>query len=91
MAARWPRRLREILTGPQTIPCSAALPQRSTNLRLFKPQSKVTVDLMRTITVIFVLALIAVAGEVYSDHVMMSGSITAPVDPVSFAVGSTAH
>jgi len=46
---------------------------------------------MRTITVIFVLALIAVAGEAYSDHVMMSGSVTAPVDPVSFAVGSTAH
>jgi hypothetical protein len=69
----------------------AALPQRSTNLRRFKPQSKATVDLMRTITVIFVLALIAVAGEAYSDHVLMSGSVTAPVDPVSFAVGSTAH
>jgi hypothetical protein len=46
---------------------------------------------MRTITVIFVLALIAVAGEVYSDHVLTSGSVTAQVDPVSLAVGSTAH
>lgn len=91
MAARWQRRLWQILTGSQVLACFAALPQRSTNLRLFKPQSKATVDPMRTITVIFVLALIAVAGEAYSDHVLMSGSVTAPVDPVSFAVGSTAH
>ncbi len=46
---------------------------------------------MRTITVIFVLALMAVAGEAYSDHVLMSGSVTAAVDPVSMAVGDTAH
>jgi hypothetical protein len=91
VAARWQRRLRQVLIGPQALACFAALPQRSTNLRRFKPQSRATVDLMRTITVIFVLALIAVAGEAYSDHVLMSGNITAPVDPVSFAVGSTAH
>jgi hypothetical protein len=77
--------------GPRTPTYFATLPQRSTNLRLFKPQSKATTVLMRTITVIFVLALIAVAGEAYSDHVLMSGSVTAPVDPVSLAVGDTAH
>jgi hypothetical protein len=46
---------------------------------------------MRTITVIFVLALIAVAGEVYSDHVLMSGSVTAPIDAIARAVADSAH
>jgi hypothetical protein len=56
-----------------------------------RPQSKATLDLMRTITTIFVLALIAVAGEVYSDHVLTSGSVTAPVDVISRAVADSAH
>jgi hypothetical protein len=56
-----------------------------------KPQLKATLDLMRTMTVIFVLALIAVAGEVYSDRMLMSGSVTAPVDPISRAVADSAH
>jgi hypothetical protein len=55
------------------------------------PQSKATLDLMRTIAIIFLLALIAVAGEVYSDRVLMSGSITVPVDPISRAVADSAH
>jgi hypothetical protein len=46
---------------------------------------------MRTITVIFVLALIAVVGEVYSDRALMSGSVTAPVDPVSRAAVDAAR
>jgi hypothetical protein len=46
---------------------------------------------MRTITVIFVLALLAIAGELYSDWAMMSGSVTEPVDPVSRAVGGSAN
>jgi hypothetical protein len=46
---------------------------------------------MRTITAIFVLALIAVAGEVYSDRVLMSGSVTAPVDVISHAVADSAR
>jgi hypothetical protein len=46
---------------------------------------------MRTITAIFVLALIAVAGEVYSDHVLMSGSVIAPVDAIARAVADSAH
>jgi hypothetical protein len=57
----------------------------------FRPQSTTTVSLMRTITVIFVLALIAVAGEVYSDRALMSGSVTVPVDPVSRAAADSAH
>jgi hypothetical protein len=45
---------------------------------------------MRTITVIFVMALLAVAVEAYTDWAMMSGSVTTPVDPVSrAAAGST--
>jgi hypothetical protein len=40
---------------------------------------------MRTLAVIFVLALIAIAGGICSDPVLMSG--TAPhADPVSLAV-----
>jgi hypothetical protein len=46
---------------------------------------------MRTITTIFVLALIAVAGEVYSDRVLMSGNVTAPVDVISRAVADSVH
>jgi predicted acyltransferase len=91
VAAQCQRRLRQVLIGPQALACFAALPQRSTNLRRFKPQSKATVDLMRTIAVVFVLALIAVAFEVYSDWAMMSGSVTAPVDPVSRAAADSTH
>jgi hypothetical protein len=42
---------------------------------------------MRTIAVIFVLALIAIAGEFYSDRLLTSGKIAqAAPDPVSVAV-----
>jgi hypothetical protein len=42
---------------------------------------------MRTLAVILVLALIAVAGGIYSDAVLMSGMATrADPDPASWAV-----
>jgi hypothetical protein len=42
---------------------------------------------MRTLAVIFVLALIAIAGEIYSDAVLMSGRVTrADPDPATMAV-----
>jgi hypothetical protein len=46
---------------------------------------------MRTIAIIFLLALIAVTFEVYPDWVMMSGSVTAPVDPIARAVSDSVH
>jgi hypothetical protein len=47
---------------------------------------------MRTIWVIFVLALITVTGEIYADAVMTS-SLIAPAapDPAAFAVGHAAR
>jgi hypothetical protein len=46
---------------------------------------------MRTIWVIFVLALITIAGEIYSGAIMTS-SLIAPAapDPVTVAVGHAA-
>jgi hypothetical protein len=43
---------------------------------------------MRTIWVIFVLALITVAGEIYADAVM-TGSLISPTapDPATVAIG----
>jgi hypothetical protein len=42
---------------------------------------------MRTLTVIFVLALLTVAGEIYSDTLLRSGEIShAAPDPVTIAV-----
>jgi hypothetical protein len=63
----------------------------NTNLGLLKATIKSKIGSMRTITIVFVLALTAVAFEVYSDWAMMSGSVTAPVDPISRAVADSAH
>jgi hypothetical protein len=42
---------------------------------------------MRTLAVIFVLALLTVAGEIYSDALLRRGEIShAAPDPVSIAV-----
>jgi hypothetical protein len=42
---------------------------------------------MRTLTVIFVIALLTVAGEIYSDTLLRSGEVArATPDPVSIAV-----
>jgi len=46
---------------------------------------------MRTVVVIFVLALIAMVGGWYSDSVLMRGEITPHLDPVSVAVAIGAH
>jgi hypothetical protein len=48
---------------------------------------------MRTVLVIFVLALIAIAGEIYSDALLTSHERAATVvlDPVSAAVAQAAH
>jgi hypothetical protein len=53
------------------------------------PQSRATVATMRTMTVIFVLALIAVAFEIYSDAALTSSEVshTSRPDPVTTAVG----
>jgi hypothetical protein len=55
------------------------------------PHSHATVFNMRTVWVIFVLALIAIAGEIYSDAVLTTGLI-APraLDPATVAVGHAA-
>ena len=46
---------------------------------------------MRTLAVIFVLALIAIAGGIYSDAVLMSGRVPhADPDPVSLAIAHVA-
>jgi hypothetical protein len=43
---------------------------------------------MRTIWIIFVLAVITVAGEIYEDALMTSGPISpAAPDPATVAVG----
>jgi hypothetical protein len=43
---------------------------------------------MRTVLVIFILALITVAGEIYSDAVLTTGQISpAAPDPATVAVG----
>jgi hypothetical protein len=42
---------------------------------------------MRTVTVIFFLALLAIAGEIYSDALLRSGVVShAAPDPVTMAV-----
>jgi hypothetical protein len=42
---------------------------------------------MKTIAVIFILALITIAGEIYSDVVLTSGQVAAGVsDPAAEAV-----
>ena len=42
---------------------------------------------MRTVIVIFILALLAIAGEVYSDALLRSGEVShAAPDPVTMAV-----
>jgi hypothetical protein len=41
---------------------------------------------MRTIAVIFVLALMVIAAEIYSDAVLMRGAVTAAPDPASAAI-----
>jgi hypothetical protein len=46
-----------------------------------------TIESMRTLAVIFILALIAIAGGIYSDAVLMSGRAThADPDPATLAV-----
>ena len=52
------------------------------------PHSRAMVPTMRTIWVIFVLALITVTGEIYADAVMTS-SLVAPAapDPTAVAIG----
>ena len=43
---------------------------------------------MKTIAVIFILALMAIAGEIYSDAVLTSGQVLPGTpDPASLAVG----
>ena len=49
------------------------------------PHSRAMVPTMRTIWVIFVLALITVTGEIYADAVMTS-SLIAPAAPDAAAV-----
>jgi len=47
---------------------------------------------MRTLAVIFVLALIAIAGGIYSDAVLMSGRVPhADPDPVTLAIAHVAR
>jgi hypothetical protein len=42
---------------------------------------------MRTVTVIFFLALLAIAGEIYLDALLRSGEVShAAPDPVTMAV-----
>ena len=42
---------------------------------------------MRTVIVIFILALLAIAGEIYSDALLRSGEVShAAPDPVTMAV-----
>jgi len=43
---------------------------------------------MRTITVIFVLALITIAGAWYSDRVLTGGKVAAAADPVTVGVAT---
>jgi hypothetical protein len=46
---------------------------------------------MRTVFVIFILALLTVAGEIFSDTVLTTGQISpAGPDPATAAVGRTA-
>jgi hypothetical protein len=52
------------------------------------PHSRAIVSTMRTVFVIFILALITVAGEIYSDAVLTTGQIApAASDPAMAAVG----
>jgi hypothetical protein len=52
------------------------------------PQSCATNAVMRTLAVIFVLGLIAIAGEIYSDTVLAGGrsSHAAVPDPATSAI-----
>jgi Na+/alanine symporter len=60
-------------------------------LSSIRPHSRAIVPTMRTIWVIFVLALITVAGEIYADAAMTSSVIgPAAPDPATVAVGHAA-
>jgi hypothetical protein len=50
------------------------------------PQSGAINPPMRTIAVIFVLALMVIAAEIYSDAVLTRGAVTAAPDPASAAI-----
>ncbi|WP_159011715.1 hypothetical protein [Bradyrhizobium sp. S69] len=60
-------------------------------LGLLNATIKGKISLMRTIGIIFLLALTAVTFEVYSDWAMMRGNVTAPVDPIARAVSDSVH
>jgi hypothetical protein len=70
---------------------TSGLPRVVAGLSPIWPHSRAIVSTMRTIWVIFVLALITIAGEIYSDAIMTS-SLIAPAapDPVTVAVGHAA-
>jgi hypothetical protein len=52
------------------------------------PQSPAISPTMRSLIVIFILALVAIAGEIYADTVMTSAGVspTAGPDPASVAI-----
>jgi hypothetical protein len=69
--------------------------QAAINLSAFRrdvrpiwPQLRAMNAAMKTVFVIFVLALLTIAGEIYSDAVMTSGQVAnvAVPDPVTIAV-----
>jgi hypothetical protein len=55
------------------------------------PHSRATVSLMKTIWVIFVLALITVAGEIYADAVMTTSQVAPAAPDLPVAAGHTAN
>jgi hypothetical protein len=79
-------------TGPNTSlrtrKRTSGVPGVMAGLSSIWPHSRAMVPTMRTIWVIFVLALITVTGEIYADAVMTS-SLVAPAapDPAAVAIG----
>jgi hypothetical protein len=56
--------------------------------KLIWPHSLAHIRFMRTLVVIFVLALITLAGEIYSDAILTGGQVMpAASDPIALAVG----
>ena len=57
-------------------------------LQLILPHSAATNETMRTMVVVFILALISIGFEIYSDAALTSAEIShAAPDPVSAAIG----
>jgi hypothetical protein len=85
-AATSHRRLAETWVFPTQAAINLSAFRR--DVRPIWPQLRAMNAAMKTVFVIFVLALLTIAGEIYSDAVMTSGQVAnvAVPDPVTIAV-----